>query len=346
MARIVLGIGTSHSPQVSAPVAGWSDFAASDAARSNLVLRGEKHSFEELAEMRAAAGLESDLSAETWERKHAACQAAVAELGRTLAEVAPDVVIIVGDDQDEVLHEDNQPAVLVYWGEAVHGRPRRYRDGVPAGIKAAGWAYGEVERDYPVASELGGFIIGELVKAQFDLASSRRLPGQSAVGHAFAFVYRRLMNEAIVPTLPVMLNTYLPPNQPTPGRCYALGRALRAAVEAWPGDERVAVVASGGLSHFVIDEELDQLVLSAIRDRDADALAAIPREWFASGTSETLNWITAAGAVEHLDMELLDYVPGYRTPAGTGCAMTFARWLPAGQTRPAASVPAAPGGAR
>ena len=336
MAEIVLGIGTSHSPQVSAPVDGWTDFVASDQARSNLAFQGEQYTFDELVKMRSRAGFVADLDAETWRRKHAACQAAVAELSRTLAKAAPDVLIIVGDDQDEVLHEDNQPTMLVYWGETIHGRPRTYPDSVAAGIRAAGWGFGEVERDYPVASGLGRFLIEELVKAQFDVASSRRLPG-AAMGHAFAFVYRRMMDEVIVPVVPVMLNTYFAPNRPAPGRCYALGRALRAAVEAWPGDERVAIVGSGGLSHFVIDEEFDHQVLAAMRNRDADALAAIPSDRFLSGTSETLNWITAAGAAEHLEMELLDYVPGYRTVAGTGCAMTFARWLPSGPDRRDAS---------
>lgn len=327
MAQIVLGIGASHSPQVSAPVEGWEDLAASDQARSGYVLRGERRTFDELVAMSSSAAFITDLNLETYRRKHDACQEAVAELSRTLDRAAVDVVVIIGDDQDEVLHDDNQPAMLLYWGETVHGRPRHYADTVPAGIRAAGWAFGEVERDYPVADKLSRFLIEELVKAEFDIASSRRLPG-AAMGHAFAFVYRRLMDEAIRPTVPVMLNTYLAPNQPTPGRCYALGRALRAAVEAWPGDERVAVVASGGLSHFVVDEEFDQAVLRALRDRDADALAAMPREWFTSGTSETLNWITAAGATEHLALEVLDYIPGYRTAAGTGCGMTFARWLP------------------
>jgi 3-O-methylgallate 3,4-dioxygenase len=45
-----------------------------------------------------------------------------------------------------------------------------------------------------------------------------------------------------------------------------------------------------------------------------------------SGTSEIRNWIATAGAVEHLDMKLIDYVPCYRSPAGTGCAMGFAEW--------------------
>ena len=36
------------------------------------------------------------------------------------------------------------------------------------------------------------------------------------------------------------------------------------------------------------------------------------------------NWIAAAGAMEHLDMEVLDYVPCYRSEAGTGVGMAFA----------------------
>lgn len=52
----------------------------------------------------------------------------------------------------------------------------------------------------------------------------------------------------------------------------------------------------------------------------------IPAEKLAFGTSEIRNWILAAGALEHLDMKLVDYVPCYRSIAGTGCAMGFAHW--------------------
>jgi hypothetical protein len=88
----------------------------------------------------------------------------------------------------------------------------------------------------------------------------------------------------------------------------------------------VAVIASGGLSHFVIDEELDHQVIKGLKDQDVELLFSIPREKLNSGNSEIRNWIAAAGAVEHLDMKLIDYVPCYRSPAGTGGAMGFARW--------------------
>jgi hypothetical protein len=86
------------------------------------------------------------------------------------------------------------------------------------------------------------------------------------------------------------------------------------------------VIASGGLTHFVIDETLDRGVLDAIAAKDAAALGAIPRDRLRSGNSEILNWVTAAGALEGLTATIVDYVPGYRTPAGTGTGMAFARW--------------------
>src|SRR5206468_5270982 len=153
------------------------------------------------------------------------------------------------------------------------------------------------------------------------------LTGVSNLHYATRSIYRRIMNGMTIPTVPMMLNTYYPPNQPTPKRCYALGQALRQAVESWPSDKRVAVIASGGLSHFVIDEELDHQIITAMQHNDAAALSSIPKERLNSGNSEIRNWIATAGAVEHLKMQLIDYVPCYRSPAGTGCAMGFAQWV-------------------
>jgi 3-O-methylgallate 3,4-dioxygenase len=134
------------------------------------------------------------------------------------------------------------------------------------------------------------------------------------------------MNGAAIPVVPVFLNTYYPPNQPSPRRCYRLGRAIREAVEAYPEDLRVAVVASGGLSHFTVDEELDGEVIRALKEKDSGALEGLRREQLNGGSSEIRNWICAAGALEHLDLRWVSYCPGYRTPAGTGTGMCFASW--------------------
>ena len=64
------------------------------------------------------------------------------------------------------------------------------------------------------------------------------------------------------------------------------------------------------------------------RSRDTARLAAIPAHFFRSGTSETKNWIAGIDALAetNLQMNLIDYVPCYRSKAGTGNAMAFATW--------------------
>ena len=78
----------------------------------------------------------------------------------------------------------------------------------------------------------------------------------------------------------------------------------------------------------MVDEELDRGLLGALERNDAAALRSIPRHRLHSAGSETLNWVALGGAMQRarLKMELLDYVPVYRTPAGTGGGWAFARW--------------------
>jgi 3-O-methylgallate 3,4-dioxygenase len=55
-------------------------------------------------------------------------------------------------------------------------------------------------------------------------------------------------------------------------------------------------------------------------------LSSLPRNKLFAGSSEILNWVALAGAAEALDLHWSEYVPGYRTPAGTGTGMSFALW--------------------
>ena len=177
-----------------------------------------------------------------------------------------------------------------------------------------------------MASDLGLHLIEHLMRHRFEVSHARRLRRNQGMGHAFGYVYQRILRGRPIPTVPIMVNTYYPPNQVSPERCYQLGQEIRAAVESWPGHERVGVVASGGLSHFVIDQDLDHQVVQSLGQRDLDSLFSIPLDKLNSGNSEIRNWIVAAGAAEQLGMDLVDYVPCYRSLAGTGCAMGFARW--------------------
>ena len=130
----------------------------------------------------------------------------------------------------------------------------------------------------------------------------------------------------MLPVIPVILNTFDPPNQPTPRRCVALGAALRELIAAWPQDLRVGVIASGGLSHFVVDEALDQQVITAIRNKDSAALAALDPKLLQAGSSEIRNWVVVGEMARDLDLEWVEYQPGYRSPALTGTGLAFAAW--------------------
>jgi hypothetical protein len=325
MARIVLGLATSHSPQLSTPPDLWPLHGERDKRNPELLDTDGRHvSYDELL-AQASPSLAGEVTTAKWQARYDACQQGIATLAKVLEQVSPDILVIFGDDQEELFSDENMPAMLVYWGEELLNRPH-YANAASPGLRAAAWAYGEMDKIYPVATNLGRHLIESLVGAGFDVAHSRKLKPGEGMGHAFSFVYGRLLNGKTMPTVPIMVNTYYPPNQPTPKRCFDLGRAVRAAIETWPNDARVAVIGSGGLSHFVIDEELDQQILKAMQAKDAEVLSALPQRRLNSGTSEVRNWISTAGAVEHLDMTLIDYVPCYRSPAGTGCAMGFAEW--------------------
>jgi len=326
MARIVLGIGSSHTPMLNAPLDDWPRFIELDRLRQHLDKDGNPVNY---AQLLALAGdtIAPELQPEVMARRHAAAAAQVEHLGAVLRRAELDSLVIVGDDQKELYQTDNLPSVLVFHGPAIANVPLRDRPG-PTWARDASARYyePEVAKDYPVDTALAVHLIEHLIDAEFDVAVADNLPEGQGEGHAFGFVHRRLLNGAELPVVPLFLNTYYPPNQPTPRRCHRLGRALRAAVESFPRDLRVGVVASGGLSHFTVDEELDQRVIRALRAKDAEALCTLPRQLLNSGNSEIRNWICMAGATDHLPLQSLEYIPGYRTPAGTGTGLCFAVW--------------------
>ncbi|MCY4441788.1 MAG: hypothetical protein OXE53_16475 [Deltaproteobacteria bacterium] len=314
MAEIVLALATSHTPQLS--VADWRLLQTKDETDPRLdypaLLAG------------ARADIARETTPERFRKRFDACQHALRVLGDRLREAGPDVIVTLGDDQHEQFLDDNMPTFAVYHGPELAVPPRV--GAMPEWKKAEQRGWTETAPVYQNHTELAEYLIAWLSDHEFDIARTNRL--REGIGHAFSFLYRRILPGGTLPMVPVMVNTYYPPNQPTPGRCYDLGRCIRQALESWDSDVRVAVMASGGLSHFVVDEDIDRATLKALAEKDVDILRSLPREKLRSGTSEILNWVALGGAAEPMEMTLVDYVPGYRTPAGTGCGMGFAYWEP------------------
>ncbi len=265
-----------------------------------------------------------------WNEQYGKAQRDLDRLADALEAAAPDVLIIVGDDEQELFSLANFPAVSVFYGErATMLKMPLSPDPSLRGGKTVSVGYGmDKQYQHQASPELARELIDSLMDDGFDIGAAASVPNPDAqgFGHAYGFVVTRLMARRRIPIVPVMLNCYYPPNQPKPARCFALGAALRRAIEAAPGSARVAIIASGGLSHFVTNAELDMAVLDAMRSGDRGGLARLPADLLNSGSSEIRNWITVGGALGDLKNDFAEYYPVYRTPAGTGCGMAFASW--------------------
>jgi len=329
MADIVLGVASSHTPQLSSGVDMWPDHADRDRRQPQLLGKdGAYHGYDEILAA-ADPGMERELDPAVFEAKYRRCQDAVAVLAGQLAKAEPDIAVIIGDDQRELFLDDGIPALACFAGDELVDFPPSDEAlaRMPKGIRAASWAvHTDHPEPHPVSASLSRHVTEQLVAADFDVLLFTQQPAGRSLGHAFTFPRYRLGLPATTPIVPIFINTYYQPNVPSAARCYALGQVIRRAVESWDSPARVAVIASGGLTHFVIDEELDRQVLSGITDRDPGRLRTLSRAQLRSGNSEILNWVAAAGALDGLAATAVDYVPGYRSPAGTGTGMAFAYW--------------------
>src|SRR5665213_1415143 len=119
----------------------------------------------------------------------------------------------------EVFTEDVVPAITIYCGSSVENIPltEAQRNRLPPGVAIAEAGHCPPERTaYETVPDLGRHIAETLTADNFDVASSKRLPtgplGINSVPHAHGFIYRRIMHDVVTPNVPIMLNTFYPPN--------------------------------------------------------------------------------------------------------------------------------------
>src|SRR5437899_3566851 len=151
--------------------------------------------------------------------------AALAEVKRRLTAARPDVIALIAGDHIEGFFLNAVPALAVHVGARAAGEFGRYRYA------------------FDVHEPLARAIVEQSIEAGFDPAYTQDVP----LDYAFYVPLHFAMPSPPVPIVPLYVNVYLPP-QPTPRRCHAWGRALREIIDARP--ERVALMASGGMSHY------------------------------------------------------------------------------------------------
>lgn len=335
MAKIAVAIGSSHAPQLSTPPEEWGQRAVADRANKALIYKGEPYTFDELNELRGG-GFEEEISLERRAERHQRARAAITELGQVVRNSGVDVLVIISSDHKETYNDEVLAPFVVYWGDSVQHVPFTAEDlaTFPPGLAIAEVAnVPKVKTTRQTHSELALHILAETQSLGFDPAASLRLPAGKyndyGIPHGWGYIVQQVLGgEDVIPFVPIFVNTFWYPNPPTARRCYEFGVALGKAIESFPGDLKVGVVASGGLSHFVIDEDLDHQFLEAIKAKDGSVLSGYTEDVLTSGTSELRNWIVTAGALSATDLQarVIDYVPAYRSEAGTGAGLGFVAW--------------------
>lgn len=215
---------------------------------------------------------------------------ALREFGAVLRDAAPDAVVLIGLDHLETFWLEAVPAFTVVLSPTVKAQ------------------YTGTTREARVHTDLATHLLKGVIARDFDLTYSQ----DAALGHAFLTPLQYIVGDLDVPIVPVLVNTYLPP-VPSPRRCFALGQAIRAALADRP--ERIAVIASGGMSHFpgttryeAPNVAFDEWVINEVANgRYDDLLALSPVNLDEVGESELLTWFMALGVTGEVPGTLLSY---------------------------------------
>ena len=325
MARIVLGMAVPHSGMLGRTPEDLLQDGDRDRKKDELWFRNKSWTFAELAAHRAHEGFEKYYTLEERTARLGRCAAALETLRRVYRDHEPDVAIILGKDQKEIFI-DVSPSIAIYMGDTIrNGPPQRP---VYAPDRAV---------TYPGHPELALHLLRAFQQEDFDMTEVLQWPLNTwmnppspVVPHAYGFIYHQIMQDQVPPNVPIIMNTFYPPNQPSMRRSIQFGKALFKAIQSWDSDQTVAIIASGGLSHFVCDEQLDQTFLQYFRAYDFEGLEKIDNRTYQSGTSEVKLYVPVMVASSRLgfQMNLVDYVPVYRTEAGTGEGFGFMYWAP------------------
>lgn len=235
------------------------------------------------------------------------------DLGRRIAALEPQVIVLVSDDHMHNFFLDNLPPFCV-------GIAESYATPIEDWLKAE-------RRVLPGHAALGAHFLGEAYQHGFDPAYSMHL----TLDHGFLTPLELAGIERHVPLLPVTVNCVQPP-LPTMRRCLDLGRFMGQAIRSYAGPERVVLLATGGLSHDVgtprmglVNEVFDREFLRLLggdQDEQLLAYAGANVNSAGNGAEEVRTWLVAHGAAAGAAARTLCYkaLPDWY------CGIGIAQW--------------------
>lgn len=233
------------------------------------------------------------------------------ELGRRIEALEPDVILAIGADHWANFFLDNMPAFTIGLGATHLGPPEPFLSDYP---------HTEMRGHPELALHLAerGFAAGFEPSVSYELK----------LDHAFCVPFWKSGLTTLPPVVPVIINALQPP-LPTISRCIDFGAVIGGALREMPGDTRVVILASGGLSHDVggprmglVDEEFDRQFLALLEAGGQDDLLAYLADQrvarAGNGAAEVRMWAMAHGAAGLAGFEPILYEPVIEVYCGCG----------------------------
>jgi aromatic ring-opening dioxygenase catalytic subunit (LigB family) len=294
LGKIVLAAGVPHAPQLVTPPSGWPDIYQLVMCASSL----------EKQELRNEGLEDNKEQLDKAKESFSVIQSAIEE-------ARPDVIIGLTDDHFDNFFLDDYPQFSLFLGKKV--------DGTTVWIK-------DRKFQYDCDAQLEKTILDASLNSGFDLSFSEEV--HLDYGHLIPLSY--LLPRADIPIIPFYTNAYATP-QPEPQRCLQLGKFLSTVIEKrTKPDYRVALVASGGMSHYPgepvageIDVKFDKWMLERIESGfGGEELSKLSsKEIDGAGNGEMRSWIVMMGALSQKKPVYTNYILSWRAIIGLGYAL-------------------------
>ncbi|MFM0155670.1 2,3-dihydroxyphenylpropionate 1,2-dioxygenase [Paraburkholderia sediminicola] len=233
------------------------------------------------------------------------------ELGRRLVANRPDTVIVISDDHVHNFFFNNFPAFCI-------GAASSYETPVEH------WLHAEKQTLRGDAA-LGAHLLGEALESGFDPSFSMDLTLDH--GSLTPLILAGLASQVTI--VPILVNCVQPP-LPTMKRSVQWGRFLCEAILSWEGCERVAILATGGISHDIatprmgmVNEEFDRRFLANLAEGDTEALVRHATDHVheaGNGAEEIRTWLMAHGAASGAKFDPIYYQAVSKWYTGIGLA--------------------------
>jgi len=271
-----------------------SALAASHAPNILLEPGREWEDFMDLHYSMAPSGSATRPTFEQQKKLRQEAEKAFAVLRADLEQAKPDVLIVVANDQFVNFFWNNIPTFFVTVSDEVKGQFTQHKF------------------HYKNHKELGKAIVRAGMANGIDFSYGEHIELQHTQNVPLYF----LLPKPTIPILPIYVNTWVDP-APSPRRCYRVGELIRAVVDQ--SKERVAILATGGLSHFPgsprigeIDESFDHKLLDVMRQGKGKSLVDYSvQDLLQAGDTEFLNWMVVVGAISDAKASYTAYMPDF-----------------------------------